>query len=52
MAGRRRRHPLKPHSLYREPEVAQRVLAETWAIVRTQVPRVLELRAQAARDGW
>ena len=26
--------------------------AETWAIVREQVPRVLQMRAQAARDGW
>jgi hypothetical protein len=26
--------------------------AETWAIVREQVPRVLQVRAQAVRDGW
>jgi hypothetical protein len=26
--------------------------AATWAIVRTQIPRVLELRCQAAKDGW
>jgi hypothetical protein len=26
--------------------------AATWAIVRMQIPRVLELRNQAAKDGW
>ena len=26
--------------------------AETWAVVREQVPRVLQMRVQAAEDGW
>ena len=26
--------------------------AATWPIVRSQVPRVLELRDQVAREGW
>jgi hypothetical protein len=38
--------------VYEEKVHGWRMLAETWAIVRTQVPRVLEMRAQAARDGW
>ena len=25
---------------------------ETWTIVRRQVPRVLAMRAQVAKDGW
>jgi hypothetical protein len=42
----------RPGWVYEEKVDGWRMLAETWAIVRTQVPRVLEMRAQAARDGW